>query len=660
MPRSNEDWFKVVTEQGLIPRKEWENNLAKFEAQRNCDDREEVNNDPYPGASNIRHPTSDMVISEKKAVYSQIYSQSEHLPNFKATTPANVPYANNLAPYYDNVVKEHTDLEDQMNYALDSGLQDGESFVKIGWDFDEEVPTFSWKENLTLIQPDTATDFHESEWIAEVIQLSEDAATKKFAKLAGFKEFLKAALSDERSQDAEDSVGIMRERYSRRGINFSSNAGRLVLWVIHYKDSEGKLRLRTISPDQPTFDFQDDRAYPFQRANGKPAKRWMFEQFRREARTPNQHSSRGIPELVQELEYLMTACWRFKHNVMAITQNPMFTTPTGMPPGSTNNYSLLLGGFLPSGVAPVVWPQPSMSFDEEMQKTQQLVEKRVASADSALSREGSSDSRTAREVGLIASLQQLSVNYESTPWKKFLRAVLRQGWDRIVQYKPKNLSFYIGKTYQSLPPDALNGDYMIDVSWSGDAINKEFNGQKAMALWTESLKTQDRRVIGEAWKNLIEHFAPGQVQRFEINQELEQADMAEQIGDEIDTMVSVGFPVRVKDNIDHAMAVILTMQFLQAKQQMAMNPDPSQHGIPVTQQAVNLLSQYMAGHREALKAQNPQAYKQLAVQLNQMEMQAKQQQIQAQMQRQGVPVQAQPPTQPPPTQPAAPALAMAQ
>lgn len=628
----NEAAYEMISE-ALFQRKDWEQMLAKFEAQRNGDDRPVTNNDPWPDSSNYRYKLADMMMEQKKSVYSQIIYSSEHFAVFKALTPANLPHAENLAPYFDHIVKEHTNFEIYLVMDLDAGLQDGGSFMKITWDPENQVPLVKWIENLCMIFPSTCGFADESPWCAEVIHLSKREAHKKFGNLPGLDDLFKMSLSDEASDSLSDSVARERERYNRTGINLSGKGGkRLVIWEFHYEDEEGNKRIRTISPDDPKFDFKDDRAYPFYcERQGKRYTKWMYEHFRREWKTPNLYSSRGLPQVIEEEEFLLTALERMKHNWMTLAQMPIFQSATGQPPGSTNNISMMPGMILPNGIQPVTWGAPPMSFDQQSEHVREIAERRMAVPDSGIGRSNTmNDSRTAREVSLMASIQQMAVNYESTPWKKHIRAVLRQMWERIVQYKPESLNFFIAKSIQSLPPDALNGDYLIDVSWSGDNINKEYLGQKAMALWTESLKTGNPRVINETWKNLVEHAAPGQAQRFDLNPQLAAQDMGERIAQELDTIVSIGFPVRPKEDVDHYQAVLMTMQFIQAQEAK---------GIQLPPQSMNLLSQYMAAHRQMLAKTNPEQRKQLDQQLTEMDqaMAMKEQQASVvQMPQQGV------------------------
>lgn len=647
MPKTNEQHFEIIGE-ALVQRQNYEKNLSLWESQRYGDDVSEQNNDPFPNASNIRYTLADMIIEQKKAVYSQIIYSSQNLAVFKALTPKNYPFANNLAPYFDNIVKEHTEWEVENVYCLDMGLQDGESYIKITYDLEKGVPIFKWIDNLMLIMPPHATSLKRSPWVTEVIHLTEDEARQKFGKLPDFDRLWKTASDEDGNSEQSDLVGRIRQRYLRRGINLSGGTKRLVIWSHQYQDEAGNSRMRYISPDDPTFDLggngtlPNDREYPFWTESidkdGNTIKnyQWMYEQFRREWTSSNSKSSRGIPEIVSQHEFLLTALWRFKHNIMTFTQNPSFTTPSGLPPGSTNNFTFTPGGFLPSGAMPVQWPAPPISFDDEMMKTRDIAERRMATPDTGVGRGNTmNDSKTAREVSLISSLQQLAVNYETTPWKKFIRGCYRQSWDRIVQFKPKSLDFYIKGTIQSLPPESINGDYMIDLSWSGDNINKEYLAQQAQALHQQAMQLGNQKVIAETWKNLIDHFAPGQAQRFELNPQLQQQDMGERIANEIDTMRSIGFPVRVKDDVDHYQAVLLTMQFIQAQQHK---------GTPLDPQTMNLLSQYMAGHREMLAKSNPDQRKQLDAQLTELEQADQQQQIMQQAQAAGLAAQPNIPT----------------
>lgn len=634
MPQTNEEFFEIAHD-ALVGRLEYEKRLSKYERQRYALDRPRINNEPWNNASNIRYPLADMIIEQKKAFYSQIIYASQYLATFKALSPGNMEYANLCEPYFHHIIDERTDFYRQAIYALDSGLQDGNSYIKTLWDFNKQVPIFKRIENLLVILPQTTAHIEDAPWFIEVIHMSEDEARKRFGQLPDFEALLKRSMSSENAKHMNDVIGRQRERYMRRGINLSGENKTFVLWELHYsseyKDGTGRdrtKRLRTICPDDPKFDFQDDREYPFINTDG--SENWMVEHFRREYLLPDCYSSRGVPEIVQEYEYLLSAVWRMKHNAMTLMGQPVFTAPSGLPTGSTNNISLIPGSILPGNLAPVQWPTLPFSWDQEMLNTRSVAERRMSVPDVALGRSdvlAANGQRTARETSFIEGLQNLSVNYETQPWKKFIRSVLRQGWQRISQFKPQSLSFYIENTIKQLPQEAMNGDYYIDLSWSVDNINPEFKLQKAQALWQFSINNPVANVQ-EAWKNLVDHLAPGQSQRFSANPEALQADAVEAVANEIDTMVSTGFPVRPKQQTDHYLAVVTTMQYIQAQQHT---------GMPIRPDRLNLLNSYMIAHREMLKQSNPQQYQLLSQHLNELDMAQKQQQaMQLAAQRNGM------------------------
>ena len=620
----NEKIYEKVSE-ALVDRQDYEKRLAKFEHQRFGKDRPRTNNDPWPNASNYRRKKSDEIIEQKKAFYSQIIHSSQYIANFKALIPQNLEFANLNEAYYDYIVKEKTEFERAMIYALDKGLQDGTSFVKITWDIDNQIPVFKWIENLMIIVPPKTLHLEDSPWIVHVVQLSEKEAKARYGNLPGFDNFLKGALStDEDSELINDTVQRERERYERRGINVSGKQS-LTLWEYHYSQG-GKKRMKTISPDEPSFDFQDDQEYPYVDSDGK--QRWMFEHFRREWLSPDIYSSRGVPEIVWEEEFLVTAIERMKHNFMTLTCQPIFTAPNGLPPGSNNNISFIPGSVLPGNLVPLQWPAPPIAWDKETLNVESIVDRRMVTNNAAAGPNtlytGGDGNKTARQVSFEASLQTLSVNYETTPWKKFLRSVLRQGWQRVAQFKPQSLTFYLNNTLKQLPVEALNGDFNIVLSWSVDNINKEFNLQQAFALWQASIQNPYANPQ-EAWKNYTDQLAPGQGQRFQANTEELQADAVESIAKELDTMVSTGFPVRPKQNIDHYLAVVTTMQFIQAQQQM---------GMPIHPQRLPLLQQYMAAHRQLLAKTDPEKYKLLNQQLSELDIAQRQQMAQQAQQQQ--------------------------
>lgn len=569
----------------------WEEKLARAQLQRFCQDRARVNNVPWPRASNVRYPLSDMVIDQKKPMLFRSLFTSEHIPAFKSLVPDLWKWTGGCAAYYDFILKERTNFEDEVQFSADGALQDGETVIKTTWDDEAQVPRFEAVDNLFIITPQSATVLERSPWVIHVQQWHREefvANFKRYRDEADLEAFCDS-LGDENSEN--DQSDREEDEYQREGIDrtASGKEAKIVTWEIHYLDGKGGRRLRTVSPDDTDFDFKDDRAYPYEWVTQKGNGGWMFVHYRREKTKKPMHSSRGLPELLAEGEHSLSAMWRSKHNAMTMFNAPVFEAANGIP-GSAHNISLIPGSIMPFPVKRVDMGSPPISWDEEMMNTRSVWERRAATPDFGIGRGNQGAKRTATEVQAIGGLMSLDVEMETANWRKFIRQVLRQGWALIVQYRPKSLAYIAGDATEQLPMEALRNDYLITVAGSADALNKEAQVAKAMALWQTAQGNPFARA-DEAYRNVIETMFPGQVQRFFADPGRNEADAVEKAAQDIGLML-IGFPVQVRPGDNHVVAAMVAIQFLEAK---------GRKGEEIDSQAAGLIGRYIAGHREALK-----------------------------------------------------------
>lgn len=628
---SNSKFFEII-DKSLTDRKEFELKIARYNFQRFGRDRAKTNNRPWPNASNYRRKKSDEVIEQKKAFFSQLIHQSQFIANFKAMVPQNAQYAELAEVYFDYVIKELTDFEREMIYCLDAGCESGFAYCQVYWEEEDQIPVFKKIDPLYLILPSRSLHLEDCAWIVNVIQMTKEEAMDRYGHLPDFKQLLARSMSADTSSPSNDGANLDNDRYERKGIN-ASTSNKFVVWDIHYMDPNNKKTLkrqRTMCPDDRNFDFKDDRAYPYTRADGK--QEYMFKQFRREWTTPDIYSSRGIPEICWEEEVMLTSLARLKHNYMSFVVNPAFTSPNGLSTTTTGNIPFGPGYVLPGDLQPVQFPPPPISMDQETQNIESIVDRRLNSTSSSVQPNtiysGGEGNKTAREISYKASLQTLAVNYETMSWKKFVRECLRYAWELIIQpdHKTESLQFYIQNTLQELPPEALNGDYNLVLSWSVDNINKEFNIGQSRQLWMDSMQMKQPQLAFNTWNAYADQAAPGQGEEFHVNPELMQADMIETVGKEITQMMVTGFPVRPKESVDHYLAVAETIHFIQKE---------AQAGVQIPQDRLQVLNQYIAAHKDMLKKTNPEQWQQLMGQLNQMDMAMRQQQMAQQQTQSG-------------------------
>lgn len=605
---SNKDIY-ARGQKALKDRVQWERKLATNQLQRFCQDRARVNNIPWPRASNVRYPLSDTLIDQKKPFFFKLLYSSEHIPFFKALVSRNIPHTEGCAAYLDFVTKERTEFEDEIQYASDAALQDGETIIKVTWDEEKQVPVYEQIDNLFIITPSNTTKLQDAPWVIHVRQFSSRDFVKEFSKYAKDgkdKEWRKTlenkakALREE--TELENDTGQREDdEYQREGINRTTRGGRVVVWECHYEDDEGAKRMCSILPDDNAFDLGDDRAYPYDHGE------WMFVHYKREKTNKKLHSARGMPELVQDGEHSLTAMQRSQQNAATLALTPVYS---GTIPGTTQNFTLAPGSILPPGVSAV----PSGNYPFEvwsalMRETREVWERRAMAIDSGIGKGNTmNDSRTKYEVQQISNQQMLGIELEAGNWKMFVRAIMKQAWALIVQFQPESLMYYIGEEMKDLPPDALNNDYMISISGSAEGVNKEWMFQKATGLWQASQNNPFANPF-EAWKNLVQVLMPGQVQRFVVDPASRQQEAMEKAASDI-TLMMIGFPVQPKPQDNHIVAAMTAAQFLTAK---------AMKGEGLDAQAVSLIGSYIAAHREMLKQTDKAGYQQLTAQLAQLE-----------------------------------------
>lgn len=602
----------------LRDRREYENKLAAAHAQRFCLDRPERNNSPFPNASNFRYPLSDTLIDQKKPFLFKVSFASDNIAYFKSMDPLSTVFNNKTAAFFDFIVKEQTDFQEDIQYALDAHLQDGEDYVKITWNEEKQVPEAETIESMFIISPARGKKFKDVPWFAEVLHLSKKECKEAYPEVKGIDEIFESLESGNSYDSRVDQSNKEEAEYRREGINFSGKKGYLVLYSYHYTTKDSR-RIRTISPDRPDIDFLDDREYPYDYCIKN--KTWMVEHGKREYINAKTHSSRGYPEVVREGEYLMSGLVRSQHNALTMYGNPMLTAPNGVT-GSTQNITWEPGSFLPFQVEAVNIAPPPFTWDAELSNQRSIWERRAATVDFGIgSGNEKNDSRTKYEVQQITNFTMAGLDMESGNWKRHLGLIFKQMWGLICQFKPKNLMYYLGDEIEKLPPEAINENYLITPTGSIDAINKEEMGRKAIAFW-QMMQNNQYANQEEGWKNVVEWSYPGQVQRFYINPAQRQQQQSKKTLSDVSVIVATGAQMTPDQNDDFYTAALTATQFLQ-------NAD--QQGRQYPSDTAQKVGNYIAIAREALKKQNKQQYEQLTQQLDLIDQQNHMRQQQQQL-----------------------------
>ena len=183
----------------------------------------------------------------------------------------------------------------------------------------------------------------------------------------------------------------------------------------------------------------------------------------------------------------------------------------------------------------------------------------------------------------------------------------------MLQYKRKSLTFFINDDLKQMDEAALHDEYAISAGGATDDWDKAQRLNKAEQryqllggkpninqdeLVTEFLAADDARLV----KKLV------------IPQNQRVAGEMEDETQEIVSMMVTHFAAPVKEQEDHFTRAKTILQFLQSQDAKKIAADPL---------AKQRIFQHLQQHMQMLKKQNPQAFKQLAQAIMQMEQQAK-------------------------------------
>ena len=602
----------------LSERVEWENELGRGEAQRKMTDRSKINNHPWPRSSNVKSGFTDTEIARFTPFLFKILYSSERVAYFRSMSQQNATFGGLVADWFDFKVKNYTDLEEEIQPCTDKLLQDGETVMKVMWNDSKQCFYFEHVDNLFFITPSNVLRLKDSPWCVHVLQKSKKWILKRYKHINGIEGFVNRV--QERTVDDNDSNRRSENEYVREGISISPKNRDLVLWEKHYRDDEGKHRIVILSPDEPSFDFEDDRPYPYELGD------YMFEHTKWEKIDKKMHSARGLPRLLMEADFTLTALERFKHNLMTLTLTPLLYAQ-GSVPGSTQNISFAPGTFLPFPVEVVKMGTPGFEIDQEIQRTLQKWERRVGMPDYTLnSAQNPGENRTATEVKAIGFQNNQAVDLITGNWRMFLAKIFKKAWKYVVLAKPESLTFFLDGKNQTIPPEALNDEWQITISGTAESVNREAMTQRAITLW-QMCQNNPFANLGEAWKNVLQNLSPGEVDRFYQDPTERQQEQKNKTTADIGTMISTGAFMSPEPEDDLVTAGVTAMQYLVKEQQRLLDPQLSQamQGTPqASPQAVNLITQYIATCREMLKSNNKQGFAQLNQALNQIEMEAQQ------------------------------------
>ena len=169
---------------------------------------------------------------------------------------------------------------------------------------------------------------------------------------------------------------------------------------------------------------------------------WPYIQLRNEETDGRFYSPRGIPEILDDIDNMITQNHRNKLNAMTIANSPTFKYKMGAHI-NPDNINWIPGQFYPvvnmNDFEQVNVSVNDFSFDNEENNLRFWTENRLGSFDAAF-REQKSEARSATEVGAIIGIQQTAQSTQIARFKRDMKMVLEQVWALWMQYGPSEFT----------------------------------------------------------------------------------------------------------------------------------------------------------------------------------------------------------------------------
>lgn len=605
----------------LSNRRDWEIKQRTYYIMRNKGLRR---NKRYESQPDFHVPIVDETVNQKKAfMLSQILGAPHlaHLTSYKQQLQETTDSA---IAFFDFELKHRTNLLDVLDACLDTTCLRGRGIIKAYVDpFNDYRILHENIDPLYLLMPDTANDFEDAdEWI-HVRQISvakfkrdrryfnrttsnkdmpDSEVDRQCKLLCGGKD----AVDRLKTQLGRDFDQIQEDKELREGYTHSASSDTIIIWE-HSVRTLGGITVTPYCPVAMDVEIRKPYPVPYKVAGKITA---GFFSFPAERKDDGWYSPRGFAEKVAENEIGATVMLNAHLEAMQYFNAPIVTSES--PIANPNNYKLAPGEYWPGNAKVVQFGQPSMSFSEMRNTFRSEAEIAAQSMDTSIEKPGTNkgDKRTLGEVKIASSISQIGSNYSGSINFQSLAKLLAFDWGLCLQYKRKNLTFFIADDLQTLPEQALHDEYLITAGGATDDWDKGQKRQQAGQLY-ETFKGAPNINQDELAGGVIDAFDGRLKKKLVMPTAQKAASEAEDEAMEI-VILSDGFPAMVKPGEDHLTRIKVLLGWMQ-KQGMRR--------APVDPQAKQRIQEHLAVHMKYLKQLQPQAYTALMKQIKAQERQ---------------------------------------
>ena len=624
----------------LNDRQAWEAKQRKFYLMRH-DGLRRVRK-PFPQAADLHLKLVDEKVNQKKAfTLAQAFGQPS-LATFVCMKQQMADMTQSAQDFFSFELKHRSNLIRTLQTVVDTMWLRGRGIMKAYVDpFNDYRIVHENVDPLFLVMPDDVNDFEDSyEWIhvrqmnvakfkqdrryCQNYQEGDGVDRRIVKKLCGGAD----AADRLRTQRGRDFDMIELDKELRDGFTHSNNSDTIIIWE-HYIRTMGGLTVYSYCPVATDIEVRKPYGVPY-KVDGRVSP--GFFSFVAEVKDDGWYSPRGVAEKIADNEIYGCKVWNAKADAITFLNTPQFTSEVGVQ--NPANYRMAPGEVLPPGVKPAIYGTPPVSFDQEINFARQEAELSAQTPDMGVSGQKGQQGqgrqhRTAKEVSVAASIGQVATTNEGMIFKDDLSKLYAHDWGLMLQYKRKQLTYFITDDCKVATEEALHGEYLIMAGGATDDWDKNQRVQRAEQrfemlvgkpnidqdeLVTELLAADDARLV----KKLV---VPSK-QR----QASESADENTEINDMCPGPNRPSFPIQAMPQQDHFTRIQTILSWLEAANKM---------GTPTSQPEKQRLFQHLGQHLQFLKKQNPQQFKQVEMMIRKMESQGQPQPVQRQPQPMG-------------------------
>jgi len=554
---------------------------------------------PFPNAADLHYPLAQSIINKFVPFYiNQIYS-AENLASFIPRKPQMQHLRYAAESWFNYQLRERSNFEAEMQVFVAAMLRCGLSFMKVFWDEGKKSVRFDAINPMYVVFPYYAKDMDTLDRICHVMEISE-AQYRSNPSYKQNDDFIKRITGDGSSANAGIKA-YNQHKLSRQGLTEAIRKDSIIIWECYSRDPKsGVITVHTISPQAPDEPIRESFELPY--SHGKfPFVPCILEH------TPDKgmYSSRGVCETVAAFEAALTKTMNAKADAMSLYNAPMFSSDQDIP--NVNNIKFGTGVLLPTGVKPVLMPQPPISFDQEMTQMRQVAEYLVSMPDFGLTqgRLGSSKPRTATEIQNIGQLMGVNTDLRIKLFRLAMSHIYKQAYSILTEFAHDQLLYEYQNQFSQVPMEAIMFDYEIKPSGSADGVNRVMQYQKALVRF-QTLRGDPFVNQPELRRDLLEVDDPHLVGRMLIDPQAKKQMDAEEAGSE-NLLLDQGFAsVAVEPADDHEIHLQIHMDRLQLA---------GQRGQELAEDSGAAYTNHIQTHLQFLMQSNPNLAKQIAAQI---------------------------------------------